>query len=42
MLTLKDGTVDIELLPELAPQHVERIVDADRAGASTTASCFTA
>jgi peptidylprolyl isomerase len=26
MLELKDGTVDIELLPELAPKHVERIV----------------
>lgn len=26
MLELKDGTVDIELLPEIAPQHVERIV----------------
>jgi len=26
MLQLKDGTVDIELLPNLAPKHVERIV----------------
>jgi peptidylprolyl isomerase len=26
LLELKDGTVDIELLPELAPQQVERIV----------------
>jgi peptidylprolyl isomerase len=26
MLELKDGTVDIELLPEIAPLHVERIV----------------
>ncbi|MDB5505907.1 MAG: Peptidyl-prolyl cis-trans isomerase [Devosia sp.] len=26
MLQLKDGTVDIELLPALAPKHVERIV----------------
>ncbi len=25
LLELKDGTVTIELLPELAPQHVERI-----------------
>jgi peptidylprolyl isomerase len=26
MLTLKDGVVDIELLPNLAPKHVERII----------------
>ncbi|HHY48414.1 MAG TPA: peptidylprolyl isomerase [Alphaproteobacteria bacterium] len=26
LLQLKDGTVDIELLPEIAPKHVERIV----------------
>jgi cyclophilin family peptidyl-prolyl cis-trans isomerase len=26
ILTLKDGAVDIELLPEVAPLHVERIV----------------
>ncbi len=26
MLELKDGTVDIELMPQLAPQHVERVV----------------
>jgi cyclophilin family peptidyl-prolyl cis-trans isomerase len=26
ILTLKDGTVDIELLPEVAPLHVERII----------------
>jgi cyclophilin family peptidyl-prolyl cis-trans isomerase len=26
MLTLKDGVVDIELLPDLAPKHVERII----------------
>lgn len=26
MLTLKDGVVDIQLLPEVAPLHVERIV----------------
>ncbi|KKB82901.1 peptidylprolyl isomerase [Devosia limi DSM 17137] len=26
MLTLEDGVVDIELLPALAPKHVERIV----------------
>ena len=26
LLTLKDGVVDIELLPEIAPLHVERVV----------------
>ncbi|MEO6395825.1 MAG: peptidylprolyl isomerase [Devosia sp.] len=26
ILTLKDGVVDIQLLPEIAPKHVERIV----------------
>jgi peptidylprolyl isomerase len=26
ILELEDGTIDIELLPELAPQHVERVV----------------
>jgi cyclophilin family peptidyl-prolyl cis-trans isomerase len=26
ILTLESGTVDIELLPELAPKHVERII----------------
>jgi peptidylprolyl isomerase len=26
LLELKDGTVDIELLPAVAPQHVERVV----------------
>ena len=26
ILTLEDGTVDIELLPAIAPKHVERIV----------------
>ena len=25
LLTLNDGTVSIELLPDLAPKHVERI-----------------
>lgn len=33
ILTLEDGTVDIELLPELAPQHVERIVTLTEQGA---------
>jgi cyclophilin family peptidyl-prolyl cis-trans isomerase len=33
MLTLEDGVVDIELLPELAPKHVERIVELTKAGA---------
>ena len=32
VLELKDGTVTIELLPELAPQHVERIRTLARAG----------
>ncbi len=32
MLTLKDGVVDIELLPELAPLHVERIVTLTERG----------
>jgi peptidylprolyl isomerase len=27
MLTLKDGVVDIELLPEVAPGHVARIIE---------------
>lgn len=27
ILELKDGTVDIELLPELAPNHVQRVID---------------
>ncbi|MBK8083470.1 MAG: peptidylprolyl isomerase [Devosia sp.] len=27
MLELKDGVVDIELLPELAPSHVQRVVE---------------
>jgi len=27
MLTLKDGVVDIELLPEIAPNHVARIIE---------------
>jgi peptidylprolyl isomerase len=27
ILTLKDGDVDIQLLPEIAPKHVERIVE---------------
>jgi cyclophilin family peptidyl-prolyl cis-trans isomerase len=33
MLTLKDGVVDIELLPELAPLHVQRVVELTEAGA---------
>jgi cyclophilin family peptidyl-prolyl cis-trans isomerase len=32
LLELKDGTVDIELLPEVAPQHVARIVELTNAG----------
>ena len=33
ILTLEDGVVDIELLPELAPKHVERIVELTKDGA---------
>ncbi|HEY8577209.1 MAG TPA: peptidylprolyl isomerase [Devosia sp.] len=33
ILTLEDGTVDIELLPSLAPKHVERIVALTGQGA---------
>jgi peptidylprolyl isomerase len=32
ILELKDGTVDIELLPELAPKHVERIIELTNRG----------
>ena len=32
LLQLKDGTVDIELEPKLAPNHVERIVTLTRQG----------
>jgi len=32
MLELKDGTVDIELLPEVAPKHVERVETLTRQG----------
>jgi peptidylprolyl isomerase len=32
MLELKDGTVDIQLLPDLAPKHVERIVELTNSG----------
>ena len=32
MLELKDGTVDIELMPDLAPLHVARIVELTEAG----------
>ncbi|MCV6824109.1 MULTISPECIES: peptidylprolyl isomerase [Halocynthiibacter] len=33
LLELKDGTVVIELLPDVAPKHVERIKELARAGA---------
>ena len=33
ILSLEDGTVDIELLPELAPKHVERIIALTEQGA---------
>ena len=33
ILTLEDGTVDIELLPDLAPKHVERVVTLTGQGA---------
>ena len=32
ILTLDDGVVDIELLPEIAPKHVERVVTLTEAG----------
>jgi peptidylprolyl isomerase len=32
MLELKDGTVDVELLPAVAPQHVARIVELTNQG----------
>ncbi|WEJ60424.1 peptidylprolyl isomerase [Devosia sp. FJ2-5-3] len=32
ILTLESGTVDIELLPELAPKHVERVVTLAESG----------
>ncbi len=32
ILTLKDGDVDIQLLPDLAPKHVERIVTLTNQG----------
>lgn len=32
ILTLEDGTVDIELMPEIAPNHVERIVTLTEQG----------
>ena len=32
MLTLEDGVVDIELLPALAPKHVERIITLTNEG----------
>ncbi|WP_126975613.1 peptidylprolyl isomerase [Frigidibacter oleivorans] len=33
LVELKDGTVTIELLPEIAPKHVERMKELARAGA---------
>ena len=33
ILTIKGGDVDIELLPELAPKHVERVIALTEAGA---------
>ena len=33
LLTLEDGTVDIELLPDLAPKHVERVIALTEKGA---------
>lgn len=33
ILTLEDGVVDIELLPEIAPKHVERVVTLTEEGA---------
>ncbi|WP_240233393.1 peptidylprolyl isomerase [Devosia lacusdianchii] len=33
ILTLEDGTVDIELLPALAPKHVARVIELTEAGA---------
>jgi len=33
MLTLKDGVVDIQLMPEIAPNHVQRVVDLATQGA---------
>ncbi|MBN9314619.1 MAG: peptidylprolyl isomerase [Devosia sp.] len=32
ILELKDGPVDIELLPELAPNHVQRVIDLTNQG----------
>ena len=33
LMELKDGTVTIELLPDVAPQHTQRMKDLARAGA---------
>jgi len=33
ILTLEDGAIDIELLPALAPKHIERIIALTEAGA---------
>lgn len=33
LMELKDGTVTIELLPDIAPKHVERMKELARAGA---------
>lgn len=32
MLELKDGMVDVELLPELAPNHVQRVIELTEKG----------
>jgi cyclophilin family peptidyl-prolyl cis-trans isomerase len=33
VLTLKDGDVDIQLMPDIAPKHVQRIIDLTTQGA---------
>ncbi|MDB0062108.1 peptidylprolyl isomerase, partial [Octadecabacter sp.] len=33
LMELKDGTVTIELLPDVAPKHVERMKELVRSGA---------
>ena len=33
ILTLKDGDVDIQLMPDIAPKHVQRIIDLTTKGA---------
>jgi len=32
ILTLKDGDVDIQLMPDIAPKHVERVIALTKAG----------